>query len=224
MDTYADDLSALIDTLDRKDAVLVGHSTDGGEGARYIGRHGTTRGAKAVLLGAVPPLTLQTAAHPGDLPMEAFDHIRAGVLADRSQFFRDLNAPFYGANRPGAAVSQGLRDTLAPGAAGRSQGCPRLPQGVLRERFHLQNGVPGVLTVGLSGSRAVMDDMMSVPEHPCCLYGAPPAHERHTRMLPSLLSAGESRPPPLGPLVPTRHPCPSESARMTRTDGIFSLT
>jgi non-heme chloroperoxidase len=112
MDTYADDLSALIDTLDLKDAVLVGHSTGGGEVARYIGRHGTSRLAKAVLLGAVPPLMLKTAANLGGLPIEVFDNIRAGVTADRSQFFKDLSAPFYGANRPGAAVSQGIRDTF----------------------------------------------------------------------------------------------------------------
>ena len=107
MDTYADDLATLIDTLDLKDAVLVGHSTGGGEVARYIGRHGTKRVSKAVLLGAVPPIMLKTAANPGGLPMEVFDGIRAGVRADRSQFFKDLTVPFYGANRPGAKVSQG---------------------------------------------------------------------------------------------------------------------
>jgi len=112
MDTYADDLAALVETLDLTDAVHVGHSTGGGEVARYIGRHGTKRVAKAVLIGAVPPLMLKTAANPGGLPMEAFDQIRAGVLADRSQFFKDLSAPFYGANRPGAKVSQGLRDSF----------------------------------------------------------------------------------------------------------------
>ena len=112
MDTYADDLAALVETLDLKNAVHVGHSTGGGEVARYIGRHGTKRVAKAVLIGAVPPLMLKTAANPGGLPMEAFDQIRAGVLADRSQFFKDLSAPFYGANRPGAKVSQGLRDSF----------------------------------------------------------------------------------------------------------------
>jgi non-heme chloroperoxidase len=112
MDTYADDLAALVQALDLKDAVHVGHSTGGGEVARYIGRHGTKRVAKAVLIGAVPPLMLKTAANPGGLPMEAFDQIRAGVLADRSQFFKDLSAPFYGANRPGAKVSQGLRDSF----------------------------------------------------------------------------------------------------------------
>jgi non-heme chloroperoxidase len=110
MDTYADDLATLVETLDLKDAIHVGHSTGGGEVARYIGRHGTKRVAKAVLIGAVPPLMLKTAANPGGLPMDAFDQIRAGVLADRSQFFKDLSAPFYGANRPGAKVSQGLRD------------------------------------------------------------------------------------------------------------------
>ena len=112
MDTYADDLAALVEALDLKDAIHVGHSTGGGEVARYIGRHGTKRVAKAVLIGAVPPLMLKTATNPGGLPMEAFDEIRAGVLADRSQFFKDLSIPFYGANRPGAKVSQGLRDSF----------------------------------------------------------------------------------------------------------------
>ena len=112
MDTYADDLSALVEKLDLKGAIHVGHSTGGGEVARYIGRHGTKRVAKAVLIGAVTPLMLKTAANPGGLPMSAFDEIRAGVLADRSQFFKDLSAPFYGANRAGAKVSQGLRDSF----------------------------------------------------------------------------------------------------------------
>ena len=110
MDHYADDLAALIETLDLHDAVLVGHSTGGGEVARYIGRHGTARLARAVLVGAVPPLMLKTAANPGGLPIEAFDQIRAGVTTDRSQYYKDLSAPFYGANRPGAKVSQGIRD------------------------------------------------------------------------------------------------------------------
>ena len=112
MDTYADDLAALVEALDLKNAIHVGHSTGGGEVARYIGRHGTKRMAKAVLISAVAPLMLKTAANPGGLPIEAFDQIRAGVLADRSQFFKDLSAPFYGANRPNAKVSQGLRDSF----------------------------------------------------------------------------------------------------------------
>jgi len=112
MDTYADDLAALVETLDLKNAIHIGHSTGGGEVAHYIGRHGTKRVAKAVLIGAVTPLMLKTAANPGGLPMEAFDQIRAGVLADRSQFFKDLPLPFYGANRPGSKVSQGLRDSF----------------------------------------------------------------------------------------------------------------
>jgi non-heme chloroperoxidase len=112
MDTYADDLAALVQTLDLKDAIHVGHSTGGGEVARYIGRHGTKRVSKAVLIGAVPPLMLKTAANPGGLPIEIFDENRAGVQADRSQFFKDLSAPFYGANRRGSKVSQGLRDSF----------------------------------------------------------------------------------------------------------------
>jgi len=111
MDTYADDL-ALVEALDLKNAIHVGHSTGGGEVSRYIGRHSTKCVAKAVLIGAAPPLMLKTDANPGGLPMEAFDGIRAGVLADRSQFFKDLTTPFYGANRPGAKISQGLRDSF----------------------------------------------------------------------------------------------------------------
>jgi non-heme chloroperoxidase len=104
MDTYADDLAALVKALDLKDAIHIGHSTGGGEVARYIGRHGTSRVAKAVLIGAVPPIMLKTANNPGGLPMEKFDEIRAGVQTDRSQFFKDLSVPFYGANRPGSKV------------------------------------------------------------------------------------------------------------------------
>jgi non-heme chloroperoxidase len=112
MDTYADDLAQLVENLDLKDAIHVGHSTGGGEVARYIGRHGTKRVAKAVLIGAVPPLMLKTPANPGGLPMDTFDKIRTAVLTDRAQFFKDLSAPFYGVNRPGAKVSQGLRDSF----------------------------------------------------------------------------------------------------------------
>jgi len=112
MNTYADDLKALVETLDLKKAIHVGHSTGGGEVARYIGRHGTQRVAKAVLIGAVTPLMLKTSANPGGLPIEAFDKIRAGVRADRSQFFKDLSATFYGANRASSKVSQGLRDSF----------------------------------------------------------------------------------------------------------------
>ena len=112
MDTYADDLAKLAEALDLKDAIHVGHSTGGGEVACYIGRHGTKRVAKAVLIGAIPPLMLKTSANPGGLPMEAFDQIRAGVLADRSQFWKDLSMPFYGYNRPGAKISEGVRQSF----------------------------------------------------------------------------------------------------------------
>src|SRR5229473_938873 len=112
MDTYADDLAELVQKLDLKDAIHVGHSTGGGEVARYIGRHGTTRVAKAVLIGAVPPLMVRTAANPGGLPIDVFDGIRKGVLSDRSQFFKDLTMPFYGYNRPGAKVSEGVRESF----------------------------------------------------------------------------------------------------------------
>jgi len=112
MDTYADDLAELVKALDLKDAVHVGHSTGGGEVTRYIGRHGTSRVAKAVLIGAVPPLMLKTLANPGGLPIEVFDGIRNGVLSDRAQFFKELTLPFYGANRSGHRVSQGLMDSF----------------------------------------------------------------------------------------------------------------
>ena len=112
MNTYADDLATLVEKLDLKNAIHVGHSTGGGEVARYIGRHGTKRVAKAVLIGAVPPLMLKTPSNPAGTPMEAFDQLRAAVQADRAQFFKDFSAPFYGANRPGNKVSQGLRDSF----------------------------------------------------------------------------------------------------------------
>jgi non-heme chloroperoxidase len=112
MDTYADDLAELVQKLDLRQAVHVGHSTGGGEVARYIGRHGTGRVAKAVLIGAVPPTMLKTAANPGGTPKEAFDQLRTAVLADRSQFWKDLSLPFYGYNRPGAKISEGVRESF----------------------------------------------------------------------------------------------------------------
>jgi non-heme chloroperoxidase len=112
MNTYADDLAELVNNLDLTNAIHVGHSTGGGEVARYIGRHGSKRVAKAVLISAVPPFLLKTTTNPGGVPIEVFDQIRSGVLNDRSQFFKDLSIPFYGANRPGNTVSQGLRDSF----------------------------------------------------------------------------------------------------------------
>ena len=112
MNTYADDLATLVEKLDLKNAIHVGHSTGGGEVARYIGRHGTKRVAKAVLISAVPPLMLKTPSNPAGTPIEVFDQIRKSILSDRSQYWKDFSAPFYGANRPGAKVSQGLRDSF----------------------------------------------------------------------------------------------------------------
>jgi non-heme chloroperoxidase len=112
MDTYADDLAELVEKLDLRDAVHVGHSTGGGEVTRYIGRHGTKRVAKAVLIGAIPPLMLKTPANPDGTPRDVFDGLRAASLADRSQFYKDLARPFYGYNRPGAKPSQGLIDSF----------------------------------------------------------------------------------------------------------------
>ena len=113
LDTYADDLAELVNKLDLKNAIHVGHSTGGGEVARYIGRHGTKRVAKAVLIGAIPPLMLKTAANPGGLPIAVFDQLRASVVADRSQFWRDLSMPFYGYNRPGVKISEGVRESFS---------------------------------------------------------------------------------------------------------------
>jgi non-heme chloroperoxidase len=110
MNGYADDLAAVIEALDLKEVTLVGHSTGGGEVARYIGRHGTKRVAKAVLVAAVPPIMLKSAANPEGLPMEVFDDLRSSLARDRSQFYKDLSLTFYGANRPGAKVSQGMLD------------------------------------------------------------------------------------------------------------------
>ncbi|MDP2303964.1 MAG: alpha/beta hydrolase [Ignavibacteria bacterium] len=112
MDTYADDLSELIETLDLNGITLIGHSTGGGEVARYIGRHGTKRVARVVLMGSVTPIMLKTDANPDGLPIKIFDDIRAGVTADRSQFFKDITTPFYGANRTGAKISHGVRDAF----------------------------------------------------------------------------------------------------------------
>ncbi len=110
MNTYSDDLAALFESLDLKEAIMVGHSTGGGEVARYLGRHGTKRVAKAALISAVPPLMLKTEKNPGGLPIGVFDEIRAGVAGDRSQFYKDLTLPFYGYNRPGAKISEGIRE------------------------------------------------------------------------------------------------------------------
>jgi non-heme chloroperoxidase len=110
LDTYADDLAELINALDLKDVTLVGHSTGGGEVTRYIGRHGTSRVARLVLIGAIPPVMLKSDKNPGGLPISVFDELRAGVVADRSQFMKDLSMPFYGYNKPGAKISQGVRD------------------------------------------------------------------------------------------------------------------
>ena len=112
LDTYADDLAALVEALDLRNAVHVGHSTGGGEVARYIGRHGTQRVAKAALIGAITPLMLKTPTNPAGTPIEVFDQLRASVVADRLQFWKDLSLPFYGYSRPGATVSQGLRDSF----------------------------------------------------------------------------------------------------------------
>ena len=137
LDTYADDLAELVQHLNLTNAIHVGHSTGGGEVARYIGRHGTSRVAKAVLISAIPPLMLKTPANPAGLPMEVFDGPRANVQADRSQFFTDLSAPFYGANRPGSKVSDGLRDYFW--LQGMMCGFPAayyVHQGLLRVRLH----------------------------------------------------------------------------------------
>jgi len=112
LDTYADDLAHLMEALDLNGAIMIGHSTGGGEVTRYIGKHGTARVSKAVLVSAIPPLMLKTSTNPGGLPIEVFDDIRAGVAGDRSQYYRELSAPFYGANRPGSKVSQGVKDAF----------------------------------------------------------------------------------------------------------------
>jgi non-heme chloroperoxidase len=138
MDTYADDFATLMEALDLKDATLVGHSTGGGEVARYIGRLGTKRVKKAVLLSAVPPLMLKTPANPEGLPIEVFDKLRADLTADRAQFYRDLAVPFFGANMAGAKVSQGLLDSfwLWSMHAMRPGERIRMHQAVLRDRFY----------------------------------------------------------------------------------------
>jgi len=112
LDTYADDLAELTEALDLKDAIHVGHSTGGGEVVRYIGRHGSERVAKAVLIGAIPPVMVKSDKNPGGTPIEEFDKLRAAVVADRSQFWKDLSMPFYGYNRPGARISEGVRESF----------------------------------------------------------------------------------------------------------------
>jgi non-heme chloroperoxidase len=112
LDTYADDLATLVEKLGLERAIHIGHSTGGGEVTRYVGRHGTKRVAKAVLIGAIPPLMLKTSANPGGLPVEVFDQLRASVVADRSQFWKDLSLPFYSYNRPGAKISEGVREAF----------------------------------------------------------------------------------------------------------------
>ncbi|WP_113702605.1 alpha/beta fold hydrolase [Nonomuraea lactucae] len=159
MDTYADDLAQLIERLDLRDVILVGHSTGGGEVARYIGRHGTSRVAKAVLLGAVPPLMLKTDANPDGLPISVFDDIRAGVLADRSQFYQDLSGPFYGANRDGSAVSQGVRDAFWL----MSMACGLKPAYACIEQFSATDFTENLLRIDVPTLIAHGDDDQIVP-------------------------------------------------------------
>jgi len=143
LDTYADDLAALVERLDLSDAIHVGHSTGGGEVARYIGRHGTRRVAKAVLIGAIPPVMVKSASNPGGTPIEAFNQLRAGVQADRSQFWKDLSLPFYGYNRPGAKISEGVRESFWLQGQGVHLGGRRRTWAVLRRAANLARGDRG---------------------------------------------------------------------------------
>ena len=124
MNGYADDLAAVIEELDLKDATLVGHSTGGGEVTRYIGRHGTKRVAAAILIAAVPPILVKSASNPEGIPIEVFDGLRKGLFNDRSQFYKDITMPFYGFNRPGATIFEGIRENWwRQGMMGSIQGC-----------------------------------------------------------------------------------------------------
>ena len=137
MDTYADDLATLVETLDLKDAIHVGHSTGGGEVTRYLGRHGTNRVAKAVLISAVPPFLQKTEANPNGFPLEVIDQLRASVQADRHQFMTDFRIPFFGFNRPGAKVSQGLLDSfLLQSMLTSLLGHLRVHQGIRADGLH----------------------------------------------------------------------------------------
>ncbi|MFJ7150351.1 alpha/beta fold hydrolase [Streptomyces sp. NPDC100445] len=191
LDTYADDLAQLIETLDLRDVILVGHSTGGGEVTRYVGRHGGGRVAKAVLLGAIPPLMLRTDANPEGLPREAFDAIREGVATDRSQFYQDLSEVFYGANREGHQVSRGTRDafwlwSMQVGIAGAYDCVEAFSETDLTEdlrRFDFptliahgdDDQIVPIVAAGEKSSRIVKDNTFKVyPGAPHGLSMAPP--------------------------------------------------
>ena len=229
MDTYADDLAELIEMLDLRDAILVGHSTGGGEVARYIGRHGTGRVAKVVLLGAVPPLMLKTVANPDGLPIEAFDQIRAGVRANRSQFFRDLAIPFYGLQPRGrGGLAGGRGGVLAAGDAGRPQGRARLHQAVLGDGFH---GGPEEVR------RADADrPWRRRPDRPDRHLRARLREAREGRHAEDLIQAAPMASPPRGRTSSTptwssssgrahgTRPCPARARRRSRTSSSRLLT
>ena len=162
LDTYADDLAELVEALDLNDAIHVGHSTGGGEVARYIGRHGTQRVAKAVLIGAIPPLMLKTAANPGGTPMEVFDRLRASVQADRSQFWKDLCMPFYGYNRPGAKILEGVRESFW--MQGMTAGIRKIILGGMLANMCVESHLRELLERGLEV--AVVKDGTAGPRHP----------------------------------------------------------